>query len=156
MMPACRTPSGILDNSLCENISLLTQMQGAPVPITAYPKPPHPAPHSYLVLVLLTLAFCLFWNITSLALGIPALIFSVSVSEVHAAIVGILEQRANFFTAISSPHLLVNICQHIKQVEESWAVRKNGPLLHHGQLGLHWAKCYSDTRPDVGSLFEGL
>jgi hypothetical protein len=47
------------------------------MPVMMYPEPPHPSPHSYLAMVLFTLAFCLFWNITSVAFGIPALIFSV-------------------------------------------------------------------------------
>ena len=52
------------------------------MPITAYERPPHPAPHSFLALVVFTLIICLVLNITSLALGLPALIFSIFVSLV--------------------------------------------------------------------------
>ena len=52
------------------------------MPITAYERPPHPAPHNFLALVVFTLIICLVLNITSLALGLPALIFSIFVSPV--------------------------------------------------------------------------
>jgi hypothetical protein len=63
------------------------------MPVMMYPEPPHPSPHSYLAMVLFTLAFCLFWNITSVAFGIPALIFSVKVSK----------KSMQLFVGISNP-----------------------------------------------------
>ena len=53
-----------------------------PITVTAYERPPYPAPHSFLLLVVLTLIICMVLNISSLVLGIPALIFSLSVSVI--------------------------------------------------------------------------
>ena len=52
------------------------------MPITAFERPPYPAPHSFLVLVVFTLIICMVLDIFSLVLGIPALVFSLSVSVI--------------------------------------------------------------------------
>ena len=52
------------------------------MPGTAYQRSPHPPPHSFLVLAFFSLIICALLNFTSLAIGIPALVFSVSVSGV--------------------------------------------------------------------------
>ena len=79
----------VVDTSTLLNVVTMTitsdslfQMPGAPMPVTAYERPPYPAPHSFLALVVFTLIICLVLNITSLVIGIPALIFSVSVSSI--------------------------------------------------------------------------
>ena len=51
------------------------QMQGASMAITAYP-----SPHSYLALVIISFIICAVLNITSMGLGIPALVLTSLVS----------------------------------------------------------------------------
>ena len=58
----------------------LIQIQGAPMPITAYVEPPNYPPHSYLMLVVITLVICSVLNPTSLGLGVPAVVLSSLVS----------------------------------------------------------------------------
>ena len=58
------------------------QIQGAPVLNVANPRPPHPPPHSFMVLAIATLIVSAVLNITSLCLGIPALYVSSLVSPV--------------------------------------------------------------------------
>jgi hypothetical protein len=53
------------------------EMQGAPMPITAYSEPPHSPPHNYYVLVVITMIICSVLNPTSIGLGLPAMILSV-------------------------------------------------------------------------------
>lgn len=50
------------------------------MPTITYPRPPYAPPHSYQTLVMITLVLCLILNFTSLAFGIPALVFSTLVS----------------------------------------------------------------------------
>ena len=58
-------------------------MQGAPMPITAYIEPPHSPPHSYYVLVVITMIICSVLNPTSVGLGLPAVILSGLVSLLY-------------------------------------------------------------------------
>ena len=71
------TLTGNLNTSCYDS---LIQMQGAPMPITAYSEPPHSPPHSYLMLAVITLVICSVLNPLSLGLGVPAVVLSSLVS----------------------------------------------------------------------------
>ena len=71
-------PTGVkqpLQRSVVKPVQYMAQ--AAPMPITAYPRPSYASPHSYLALTIVTLIICLLLNITSLALGIPAITLSI-------------------------------------------------------------------------------
>ena len=48
----------------------------------AYSRQLYPAPHSFLPLVIISVFICTMMNFTSLAIGIPALVWSILVSVI--------------------------------------------------------------------------
>ena len=57
----------------------MPQVQGVP-PVSAYPRPSYPPPHNYIALAVIVTVICCLLNLTSLAIGIPAIVMGVMVT----------------------------------------------------------------------------
>ena len=79
--------------------------------MTTYPRPSYPSPHNFLALASIIVIVCSIINLTSMAIGIPAVIFSILVCTLYVCLCVLMWVHILLYTYVCT-HILVHVYMH--------------------------------------------